>query len=492
MRRTIIRNITANYFAFGISSLVTLLLTPFLIGRLNATHFGVWVLLKTILAYFQLLELGIMPAVIRYVSLHKAREERAEVESVIGGAMRLLLGVSALTVPVIVVAAWLGPRLFNLPQELEPLFVRATWLIGAAAIVAYFRRLLIATLQGYQRYDLLNACSVSSTVLGAVATVYFVARGHGILTLIVILLVRTAAEAAAELILIRRLFGLRTSPFRTSREAVKKITGYSMFAFLIDLAVSISHRIDVVVIGVFLPVASITYYEIATRISGVLEKITGPLIGMFFPMASEFDSSRRPEALRALLLVGTRATVLMITPGLVIIGAYGGDVIGWWVGPEYVSQSLPVLLIFLGVVLMAVFDSTAARILLGTGQVRFDAKVSLAMAMLNLVLSLVLVRKFGLIGVALGTLVPATLGNFLVSVPYTCRITGMRIVPFYLRVFVPVGGIAAVSLLFMSVTGRLLESRIQSVAIDSLFVLAVTGVVFLKVVRDAARGGAAG
>jgi O-antigen/teichoic acid export membrane protein len=491
MRRTIVRNITANYVAFGVSSLVTLLLTPFLIGRLNATHFGAWVLLKTILAYFQLMELGIMPAVIRYVSLHNARKEQKEVESVIGGAMRLLIGVSALTVPVVGVVAWLGPRMFNLPPDLEPIFVRGVLLIGLAAIVAYFRRLLIATLQGFQRYDLMNACSVSSTVLGAVATLIFVFRGHGILTLIVILLVRTAAEAVVELVLIRRLFGIRPSPFRSSREAVKRITGYSVFAFLVDLAVNISHRIDVLVIGIFLPVASITFYEIATRISGALEKITGPLIGMFFPMASEFDSSRNPEALRALLLAGTRATVLMVTPGLVIIGAHGAKIIGWWVGPEYIDASLPVLHIFLGVVLMAVFDSTAARILLGTGQVRFDAMVSLSMAVLNLVLSLSLVGTLGIVGVALGTLIPATLGNFFVSVPYTCRITGTRIVPFYLHVFLPVLGIAGIGLLFISLTKHLVSHDVLAVALDSLFVLSVTGVVFLKVVRDASRAGTA-
>jgi O-antigen/teichoic acid export membrane protein len=156
-----------------------------------------------------------------------------------------------------------------------------------------------------------------------------------------------------------------------------------------------------------------------------------------------------------------------------------------------VKHSLPVLLIFLGVVLMSVFDSTAARILLGTGQVRFDAKVSLSMAALNLVLSLSLVGKLGIVGVALGTLIPSTLGNFFVSVPYTCRITGTRIVPFYLRVFLPVLGIAGVGLLFISLTERLLPHGILTVALDSLFVLAVTGVVFLKVVRDAARAGAA-
>jgi O-antigen/teichoic acid export membrane protein len=487
MRRTIVRNVTTNYFAFGVSSLVTLLMTPFLIRRLDAAQFGVWVLLKALLAYFQLLEFGIMPAVIRYVSLHNARQERDQVESILSGAMRLLLGVSAATVPLVALAAWLGPRVFQLPEGLEPIFGRAVWLIGATAVVAYFRRLMVATLQAYQRYDLRNACSTSSNVLGALAAVYLVLRGHGILALILILLVRTAAEAICELLLIRALFGIRPSPFRGERGAMRKIIGYSKFAFLIDVAVNISHRIDVLVIGIFLPTVSITYYEIATRISGALEKVTGPLIGMFFPMASELESAQRPEALRRLLLAGTRVTVLMIAPGIVILAAYGGDIISWWVGAEYVGHSLPVLHIFLGVVTMAVFDSTAARILLGTGKVRFDAKVSLAVAALNLTLSLILVRQYGIPGVALGTLVPATLCNFFISVPYACRITGTRIVPFYLKVFLPVAGIAAAGALSMWVTRELLDSRIAAFVVDSLIVCAITGVMLVKNVRDAAR-----
>lgn len=485
MRRTITRNVATNYLAFGLSSLVTLLLTPFLIARLGAASFGLWVLLGTVLEYFQLLELGTLPAVIRYVSLHQARDEKNEIEAIVGGAMRLLLVVSAAAVPLTALAAWGGPRLFTLSADLEPVFFRCTWLIGAVAIVAYFRRLMTATLQGYQRYDLLNACSVSGTFAGALATVVFVARGHGIATLILILFVRTAAEALAELLILRRLFGLRPSPLRSNREALRRITGYSVFAFLIDVAVNISHRIDVVVIGIFLPIVSITHYEIATRIARSLEKITDPLIDMTFPLASALDSARRPEALRRLLLTGTRLTVVMITPGLILIGRYGREIIGWWVGPEYAEPSFPVLIVFLGVVLMAVFDSTAARILLGTGQVRFDAAVSLVSAAGNLVLSVVLVRKYGLLGVALGTLVPATLCNFFVSVPYTCRLTGTPVLPFYFRVFLPALGIAAASGAYMLATARLFGSGIVALVADALFVLGTSGVVLLGVVRGA-------
>jgi hypothetical protein len=147
-----------------------------------------------------------------------------------------------------------------------------------------------------------------------------------------------------------------------------------------------------------------------------------------------------------------------------------------------------VLYVFLAVVTLAVFDSTAARILLGTGRVRFDAWVSLSAAALNFGLSLTLVRHYGVVGVALGTLVPAAICNLLVSVPYVCRLTGTRVVPFYLGVLLPVAGIGAAGWLSMLATRAWLESRVAALVVDSLIVALLSGLGFLKNARDAQRG----
>ena len=90
MRRVIARNIFSNYVAFGVTSLITLILIPFLIDKLTPEQFGVWILLKSILGYFQLLELGLIPAVVRFSSMHHSRGETALVEDVLGAAMRML------------------------------------------------------------------------------------------------------------------------------------------------------------------------------------------------------------------------------------------------------------------------------------------------------------------------------------------------------------------------------------------------------------------
>jgi O-antigen/teichoic acid export membrane protein len=180
------------------------------------------------------------------------------------------------------------------------------------------------------------------------------------------------------------------------------------------------------------------------------------------------------------LLDGTRGTVLVVTPVLVVGAAHGADLIRLWVGESYVQASLPVLQVFLAVMFLAVLESTSSRVLLGIGQVRFDAGVSFASGVANLVLSLILVGPYGLVGVAWGTLIPTLLLNVFVSIPYTCRVTGTATLRFYAGVLLPAAAVVVGSLLFMALTHRLIGHPIGTLVADSLFGAGLGAVVLFR------------
>lgn len=483
MRKRLIQNIFSNYLGFGVSSLVTLLLTPFLIRHLGSSQYGVWILLSTLVAYFQLLEFGLMPSIIRFVSFHRARDEKCEVEAVIGSAFSPLIVLSLLTLPVTYVAAEISPAIFNLDGTDSATFARAIWLLGFTAILSYFKRMFHAVIEGYQRFDLLNLCSASGSVIGALAMVYCVKQGGGILSLMMVLMAQTAYETLCEVAVLAKVFQIKPNPFNFRKDLFKKIFGYSYYAYLIDIAGSISYRIDTIVIGLFLPMTAVAFYSIGTRIAGFLEKAVNPLINTFFPLASELHTAGNRESLQKVLLNGTRTSILIITPGLIIGYAYGGDLIRWWVGPEFIPSSLPVLRIFLAVVFLSVFEATASRVLLGTGEVRFNANVSLYSALANLILSLSLVKYYGIVGVALGTLIPSFVSNFLVSVPYTCRLTGIPLTKFYVDAFAPGLAVLALFTPIAFLSHELSDDRLGLLLSNGALVTLLTSLVFFRVAR---------
>ncbi|MFQ5715744.1 MAG: oligosaccharide flippase family protein, partial [Nitrospinales bacterium] len=333
-------------------------------------------------------------------------------------------------------------------------------------------------------FDLLNISSVSGTIIGAVSTVYFVLKGSGILALMVILTLQTVYEAVFEAVIVVKIFKIRPSPFDFNRENFKKIFGYSYYAYLIDIASSIFYKIDAVVIGMFLPAASIAFYSIGARIAGILEKIAEPLVDTFFPLASELQTAGDRESLQKLLIQGTKVSTLLIAPGLVLVYWYGADLIGWWIGPDYIKQSLPILEILLASVFFSVFDSTSSRILLGAGKVRFEANVSIFSAGVNLALSLFLVKEYGIAGVAMGTLIPSFISNFLVSAPYTCSWTGTPTLKFYAATLLPVLAVGFISLALIWTIDSFIHERIMSFVLSLIAILAVTILGGIKFGRD--------
>jgi len=95
-----------------------------------------------------------------------------------------------------------------------------------------------------------------------------------------------------------------------------------------------------------------------------------------------------------------------------------------WVGPRFES-SVPVIYVLALVVAIRVGNATATTMLKGMGDHRLLAASNLVMSLANLGLSVALAPKYGLIGVALGTLIPVGLVSILWIFPLACRRVGL-------------------------------------------------------------------
>jgi O-antigen/teichoic acid export membrane protein len=117
-----------------------------------------------------------------------------------------------------------------------------------------------------------------------------------------------------------------------------------------------------------------------------------------------------------------------------VIG-FGRPLLVRWMGAAFEAGAVPLYVLALaGVVLVG--QGPLGNILLGTGRHRLVAFVSLAEAIANLVLSVILVRRFGLVGVAIGTAVPIAIANLFVLLPAACRQVHVPL-PRFLRLVLP-------------------------------------------------------
>ncbi|HEY6508938.1 MAG TPA: oligosaccharide flippase family protein, partial [Vicinamibacterales bacterium] len=156
-----------------------LVLTPYLLGRLGAHDYGLWLIGAQVLAYLALMDVGIVALVPREVAFAVGQGRGAdspEVRALVGRT----LGVVAWQVPFVVAAAavtwWWLPAEWTLVRG--PLGVA---LLGF--VVLFPLRVFVALLQGLQDLAYLGTAQLAGLVVGTLATAGAVWAGLGLYAL---------------------------------------------------------------------------------------------------------------------------------------------------------------------------------------------------------------------------------------------------------------------------------------------------------------------
>jgi O-antigen/teichoic acid export membrane protein len=122
------------------------------------------------------------------------------------------------------------------------------------------------------------------------------------------------------------------------------------------------------------------------------------------PMATKLQTEGRPEELRAMFLKWSKVALSLSIMACLFLIVLGPTFISWWIGPEFERPSGQVLQILaLSCLAFLPVRGVALPILMGIGKPRTPTLAFVGAGVMNLVLSILLARPFGLAGVALGT-----------------------------------------------------------------------------------------
>ncbi len=214
--------------------------------------------------------------------------------------------------------------------------------------------------------------------------------------------------------------GLSIRPAHVKLSRLREVTGFSAFILLIDLANKLNYSTDAIVIGAFMSTAAVAVWAVAQRLITTTQGLTTQINASLFPIVVDIATLGEMARLRRVFLQGTRLSLAMVIPIAVVLGLLAEPLVMAWVGRDF-SESIPVIYILAAAVIIRVGNSTATTLLKGAGRHGLLAGANLLMALANLALSVALVGRYGLIGVALGTLIPLAVISVLVLFPAACR-----------------------------------------------------------------------
>jgi O-antigen/teichoic acid export membrane protein len=221
------------------------------------------------------------------------------------------------------------------------------------------------------------------------------------------------------------------------RSHIRTVASYSSALFIINIAGQLQVKTDEVVVGAFLLVSDVTPYSIAHRLSEIPQLLTEQFMKVLMPLASRLHSENDQGRLRQLYLISTRLTLASFLPlglGATILAK---PFLTAWVGIAYAPYAGLVLLL-VGASLFDTLMWPAGSILQGMARHRWLAISAIASGLVNLAISITLVKTLGLIGVALGTLIPTSLECLLFVTPYAMRVIGINLRTALKEIYLPV------------------------------------------------------
>ncbi len=475
------RNIAANQMGFVISVIVTLFLSPFIVHTLGSGTYGIWSLIVSLSGHYGLLTFGIQGAVTRFVAHAIAKEDRQTADGYITTAF-FFLSCTALVCMItgFIISMHLSD-IFSIDPIATPGADHAFLLVSLTMAATFFFAIFQCNLYAHQRFDIINGIGIFSTFARAGLTVLVLNAGYGLLGLaaagLFLTVITGTGQAMASLRFSTRA-GINFSTLK--RSYTSDLVQFGAKSFLITISITLIYQCDLLVIGVALPPEQITLYSLAATLITYLIRFTGTISGAMNPHATERFAREGTAGLRS-FYAGSAHLMYMIG-GLAFAGCFvlGKAFFSLWIGPEFAESGTLLYLL-----LIPQFFSTGYTVFTlcfgAMNRIGWVAVLAVLEGLFNLGLSLALVSRMGIYGVAVGTLVPLILNRGIIGPLYggkKLNLTGL-----YLKALLPGFLIAITGIL----AGILIRHHLPPVSwpkfcVNVMFIAAACGITAYPVI----------
>jgi O-antigen/teichoic acid export membrane protein len=392
--------------------------------------YGLWTIATSITGYYYLVDFGLASAVTRYVTQYISKGEDDNANQIINTSLVIY---SALGFVIILFSfgICLLAHYFTVDYG-ELKLLRLVILITGLNLALEFPFKAFAGIIGsYVRYDLLTYCHFAVMLVSTGLTVFFISSGYGVMALAVIGLVGTQVSNMLFYLISRHLFsGMQIGYHHVRKERVRKLFSYSIWSFIIQISDQIRFRISSIVIGIALSAQFVTHYFVGARLAELFVSLVFRATNILMPVFTRYHAEGNYSEIRTKLLFFTKINAIAAVFGGGLIIMLGKPFITRWMGENYLD-AYPVLVILIIGIIFEIIINPSNNVLYAVAQHRSLALVSIIESLTNLGLSLLLIRHYGIWGVALGTAIPLIISRLLILPFIVCRAIDLPVNRYY-------------------------------------------------------------
>jgi O-antigen/teichoic acid export membrane protein len=435
----ILRNVVSNWAGFVVNVGVTLVLTPFVLRHLGAGRYGVWILTSSIIGYYGMLDIGFRAGVTQYLTRYLAVNDYNKASECMSSAVAVMGTLGAVMLGLSLAAATLAPRLLAMPPGLQREAFWCILIVGISSAIQFGLQPFTSVFTATQRFDLANGIGVVTRLLTAAGITAALVGGLGLVGVSLATCTASAVDYVIRWCVARRLVPqVEVSLGHASWARIREVGSFGAWNFLSSINAFTYQHVPNLLIASRMPVAAVGHYALATGLTRQMNAVLSPVPAVLYPAAAELHVRADREGLERLYHDGSRLMLLILLSAAIPAAFFAADFYRLWIGSKYLTgvpfQSVAVLFQILLISVFTDYSSgIAGQVLVGAGRVRAMAVTLILGSVLNVTSSVVLIRYFGLAGVAMGTVIGSVVVD-LIAVPVLAqRLVGLPVTGFLRR-----------------------------------------------------------
>jgi O-antigen/teichoic acid export membrane protein len=454
----------SNWLRFLLSAVVSFILVPLMARGFGSERYGLWALASSLLGLLQSMDAGFGAGTVKWTAEARSAEDGEKRNDLLSTSLLVHLGAAVIGSLVVALLAVGFPAFAGISGPLADSGRLMLLLLGLrVTVVGLPAGFLRGLLFGSDKLVQLNLIQIAASLTYGLAAWLLLVNGYGpvalaacglgvaLLELGCLAIVSRAATRSASPV-------IRLSFRRLSVPRFKEALSFSGASFAVQIAAAVLMQSDVVVLKLFVPLSVVAGYGVAQKAAEYAFILVKQAVNALTPAIARLDLDREPQKARFFMANTSKYAGALALVMALAAWVLGADLLAAWAGPEFAAYGHILAILATAFVVLAVQMPCAAFLSL-RGDHRWAARAMVASATVNILASLAMGPFLRETGIALGTLVAASLVDGIVLPLRAYHRIGMHPADLLRRVWFKLVFPGLAEFIALAVLARLIQAR---------------------------------
>lgn len=432
-----------SYLVIGFNMIVGVLYTPFMIRMLGKSEYGLYSIIHSVMLYLTVMDMGFGNAIIIYTARYINQKDKEKQDKLHGMFFIIycIIGIMAA-----LIGFWLYKNvnlLFGKSMTTDEL-VKAREMMAILTVnlvitfpLSIFGNILVA----HEKFIISKLIKIIQIILQPLIMIPLLLMGYKAVTMVIVLTIINILCLGLNAIICLKKVKVKLKFKGFDRCLLKEIFAYSFFIFLNQVIDKVNWSLDQFILGAVAGTAVTAVYAVAGQLNNMYMNFSTAISSVMLPKVTNMEENKasNEEFSKTFIKTGRVQFLLM---ALIITGfiLFGKQFINIWAGKGY-DDAYIIACILMIPITIPLIQNIGLSILQAKNLHKFRTIIFLFIAIINVMISIPMSKKYGGIGAAIGTAFSLLVGQGIILNIYYHKKVGINIIEFWkniLQMLIPV------------------------------------------------------